>query len=278
MSRAKPLTLKAHAKVNLGLNVTGKRADGFHELDTLFVRLELHDVVKLEKQSGGVSLQVSGADLPADASNLAFQAATAYLQAANRPGGVHIHLSKHIPIAAGLGGGSSDAAAVLRGLARLYPAKIDLTGLALSLGSDVPFFLLDETAARGRGRGERLEPLKIPPLDLVLVNPGLQVSAGAAYSKLKGFAGGLNLDTLIASLQTATPSYANSLQAGVLELEPGIRTVLDALGATSLRGVRMSGSGSTCFGLAKDKAHADEIAAHLRANHPAWWVSSSSTV
>lgn len=273
-----PLSLKAHAKVNLGLNITAKRADGFHELDTLFVRLELHDLLRLEVRDRGVSLSVTGANLPTGASNLAFQAATSYLKKAEQKGGVHIHLNKRIPVAAGLGGGSSDAAAVLRGLAKLYPAKLDLMALALDLGSDVPFFVMNETAARGRGRGEKLESVDIPPLNLVLINPGIHVSAGAAYKRLKTFAGELELESLIRSLPTPQPSYTNSLQAGVVELEPQIQTVLDALSATPLRGVMMSGSGSTCFGLAEDKAQAASVAAQLQAEYPAWWVCSSSTL
>ena len=277
MNNASNLTLKAHAKVNLGLNVTAKRADGFHDLDTLFVRLELHDLIQLEPQSKGVDLQVRGADLPGDASNLAFQAATRYLQAAGQRGGVYIQLSKRIPIAAGLGGGSSDAAAVLRGLASLYPADIDLMDLALDIGSDVPFFILDKTAARGRRRGEQLEPVRIPPLNFVLINPGIQVSSGEAYKNFNSFAGELKLDKTIESLKSATPNYRNSLQAGVLKLEPEIAKVLAVLEAASLRGPMMSGSGSTCFGLAEDEDQAARLAEQLQAAYPQWWVRSSST-
>ena len=278
MTETKPITLKAHAKVNLGLNITGKRTDGFHELDTLFVRLELHDTIELEPRPEGIVLEIEGADLPTDSNNLAYKAAAVYLEAAGQGEGVHIRLTKNIPIAAGLGGGSSDAAAVLRSLAQLYPAEIDLMSLALALGSDVPFFVLDEVAARGRGRGERLEPVNIPPLHFVLINPGIHVSASAAYGNLKSFGESLELKPLIESLTTATPLYTNSLQAGVLALEPEIGKVLSVLEATPLRGVTMSGSGSTCFGLAEDDMEALEIAKDLRDRCPEWWVCSSAAV
>ena len=167
--------VKAHAKVNLGLNIVAKRGDGYHEIDTLMARLKLHDVVTLEPTDNsvvqGVTLSVSGADLPEDASNLAYRAAQRYLEAAGETRGIRLSLDKHIPVAAGLGGGSSNAAAVLRGLAELYTSEVDLEALAKVLGSDVPFFLLNTPAARGRGRGEKLEPLPLPTLHLVLVNP-----------------------------------------------------------------------------------------------------------
>ena len=193
------MLVRAHAKVNLGLNVVAKRGDGYHEVDTLMARLELHDALMLEP-APDIMLSVSGADLPTDASNLAYEAAQRYLEAAGETRGVRLSLDKRIPVAAGLGGGSSDAAAALRGLSKLYPSNVDLETLAKDLGADVPFFLSDTPAARARGRGEKLEPLTLPTLHLVLVNPGIPVSAGDAYANLQNFSSRLDPTKLLEKL------------------------------------------------------------------------------
>ena len=271
------IELKAHAKVNLGLSVLGKRNDGFHSLDTLFVRLDLHDTVQLTPTPAGVALRVEGADLPGDRRNLAFGAAELYFEHAGA-GGVRLNLHKRVPVAAGLGGGSADAAAVLRGLAQLYPSGVGLLELAQTLGSDVPFFVCDLPAARGRGRGERLEPVTLPQAHLVLVNPGVAVSAKDAYAAVTKYDEPLDVAALLASLQTGTEvDLPNTLQAGVVRLAPVVGDVLTALRATPLRGVAMSGSGSTCFGLTRDEVEALKIAAELTAAHPTWWVRSAKT-
>jgi len=273
------MRVKAHAKVNLGLSVLAERGDRFHEVDTLMVRSGLHDVLTLEPTSEGVGLEITGADLPMGKGNLAHRAAQMYLDAAGVSGGVSVRLEKRIPVAAGLGGGSSDAGAVLRGLGALYPAEVDLLELAKALGSDVPFFVQDLPAARAQGRGERLTPVEVPPLHLVLVNPGVAVSARDAYANLQGFSSSLALGSLLKSLSGGEePSYANALQAGVLKHHSVIREVLAALREAGLRGVLMSGSGSTCFGLARDEAHAREVADGLQAAHPAWWVHATRTL
>jgi len=272
------LTLHAHAKVNLGLSVLGRRPDGFHEVDTLMARLALHDTLTLTPIAGGVRLVVTGADLgiPPE-KNLAYRAAEAYLSAAGEARGVVIELTKRIPAAAGLGGGSSDAGAVLRGLTQIYPAGVDLPALAAQLGSDVPFFAADLKAARATGRGEILAPLDVPEVCLVLVNPGVGVSAGAAYAALQGVTPPLELSGLLASLAAGEPVYVNALEAGVVALEPVVSEVLTALRAASLSGVLMSGSGSTCFGLARSQQEARLVAATLTEAYPEWWVRAAHT-
>ncbi len=272
-------TYKAHAKVNLGLNIIAKRGDGYHEIDTLMARIDLHDEIALEAAPQGITLSVAGASLLTGADNLAYRAAELYLGAANASGGVRIVLNKEIPVAAGLGGGSSDAAAVLRGLAALYPAEVDLMELGGQLGSDVPFFVADVGAARARGRGERLEPLSLPPVHLVLVNPGIAVSAKDAYTNLQNFTPRLKPDDVRSNLAAnEKPGYLNALQPGVMLLEPTLRDVLSALRDTGLRGVLLSGSGSTCFGVADDGARADEVAKKLAQTYPDWWVRATRTV
>ena len=273
------LELNAYAKVNLGLSVTGKRADGFHELDTLFARVNVFDTVRLGSVPSGITLRVKGADLPTDEGNLCYRAAQLYLAAAGVKNGLAIDLVKRLPVAAGLGGGSSDAAAVLRGAARLYPAKVDLHTLALALGSDVPFFVMGTAAARGRGRGELLEPLVLPPLHLVLVNPLVHVTAAEAYKNLSGFTDELALEKLLKQLSSPSePTYFNALQRAVVQRYPEIAEVLAALKNRDLRGVLMSGSGSTCFGLAKGKKEAADCAAAIKREFPAWWVVATQTV
>lgn len=267
------MKLNAHAKLNLGLSVVARRFDDYHEIDTVFVRLELCDSLTITPEARGVQLRVAGATLPSGQENLAYRAAEAYLQAAGEPRGVRIELEKRIPVASGLGGGSSDAAAVLRALAALYPAELELPRLAKSLGSDVPFFLADISAARGRGRGERLTPLTLPTLHAVLVNPGIAVSAGEAYQHLKTFSGWLEPETMIARLQAGDdPKLLNALQPGVLRLYPEIRQALQVLRKAALRGVLMSGSGSTCFGLAQSAEHAEQAAQEIARTHREWWV------
>lgn len=299
------LELKAHAKVNLGLNVLAKRSDGFHNIDTLMVRLELHDMIQLSATTSGITLDVQGIAVSKGPKNLAYQAAALYLQKlvlscqrsavsrqqddgakankryknAQASKGVHIMLEKRIPVAAGLGGGSADAAAVLRGMAQLYPSEVNLLELAGKLGSDVSFFVSDFSAARAQGRGEHLESVRLPKLHVVLVNPRIFVRARDAYQHLQGFSPGLDADGLIGRLeQDEEPGYLNSLQGGVLELEPTILEVITALRDAGLRGVLMSGSGSTCFGLAKDAREAREAAEALKREHPAWWIKATFTV
>ena len=272
------LELKAYAKVNLGLNIVSKRGDGYHEVDTLMAKVSVFDTVRLEPTST-VTLDVRGADLGVQEDNLAYRAAKLYFGAAQQDGGVHITLEKRIPVAAGLGGGSSDAGAVLRALSQLYPAEVDLSEIAKALGSDVPFFVQDFPAARARGRGEKLEEVAVPELHLVLLNPGVEVSAKSAYENLQNFSLRLELDRLLESLQPEQkPIYLNALQPGVMLQEPYIREVITALRIVGLRGVMMSGSGSTCFGIARDEAHAQEVEEECVEMYPHWWVKAVRTL
>lgn len=275
------LQVEAHAKVNLGLSLLGRRSDGFHEIDTVMVRLDLGDRLTFALGAPGVRLDVHGADLgiPPEA-NLVYRAAAAYLEALPRAHGVTIELHKCLPAAAGLGGGSSDAGATLRALSRLLPAEegaVDVMALATALGSDVPFFVQDLPAARATGRGEVLTPLELPPLQLVLANPGVAVSAREAYSYVERYSGPLNVPDLLVGLARGELDYPNDLEPGVVAHVPVVGEVLGVLRSAGLRGVRMSGSGSTCFGLARSGAEAERIAADLAKAHPAWWVRAART-
>lgn len=255
------ITLACPAKVNLGLHVLGKRSDGYHELDSIMLRLDaLADMLHLrlvdDAAAPAVQLtiaQQAGTEvLPSDAKNLVYRAAELYLAHYARASKVHIHLEKHIPIAAGLGGGSSDAAGTLKALAQLLPAAIDLPALALQLGSDVPFFLLQARAARMRGRGELLEPLDLPleGWHIVLVNPNIAISAGEAYGWLEAFDTALPLEGIARALAAKKPPpLHNGLERGVLQRHPAIAALIHDL-QQNYATVLLSGSGSTCFALA----------------------------
>ena len=183
------VSLSAPAKVNLFLRVLRRRSDGFHELETLFQAIDYCDDVLIELNDlGQISLEVTGLEVGPVKENLAYRAASAYRKAAGLHEGIHVSLAKHIPAGAGLGGGSSDAAAVLRGLNYLTKGLLDsesLSKIASNIGSDVPFFLSDSTTAIARGRGEILEPIQaLPGHTLLLVLPPVHVSTRDAYEML----------------------------------------------------------------------------------------------
>jgi 4-diphosphocytidyl-2-C-methyl-D-erythritol kinase len=266
----------APAKINLGLAVTGRLENGYHSLDTLFCTLDVGDTLYLEITQSGIELEVVGSDLPSNQDNLVYRAAAAYLQALQVQGGVRLRLEKHLPIAAGLGGGSSDAAACLRGLQRLYPSELDLHPLATKLGADVPF-LLRGGAAWASGIGEVLQPLELPEIHVVLVNPRVGITAKEAYIGLNGrFGVPLEINAIVQALGNhQAPPYRNDLEQPVLEAYPIVQEVKNALSHVGLFGVLMSGSGSTCFGLAESAASAKGAALQLQAAHPDWWVCAT---
>jgi 4-diphosphocytidyl-2-C-methyl-D-erythritol kinase len=277
------LTLAAAAKLNLGLGVLGRRSDGFHEIDSVMVRVDLADRLVLEplasKVVEGVALPsvdrwVGSAAPPMDANNLAVRAASRYLEAAGWPGGVRLSLAKEIPVAAGLGGGSSDAAAALKGVHRLYPTEVDLPALAAEIGSDVPFFVSDLAAARARGRGERLEPLPPYRCGALLVNPGVGVSAGRAYGWWDRIGGPLNIAVGSPPRLPTGAELRNDLQSGVVRHVPDVAAALTALDALAIGPVAMSGSGSTCYALTDDPQALAWGAAEIGRRQPAWWVRS----
>ena len=268
----------APAKINLGLSVLGVRENGYHDLHSLMVPLTVGDDLEI-RAAEALTLRVEGAELPTDERNLVFRAARAYLDAAGVTGGADIVLHKRLPLASGLGGGSSDAATTLLALAELYPSDVDLPALALGLGADVPFFLLGD-AALAQGVGERLIPVHdLPPVHLVLANAGAEISAGDAYRWLDetgDFSSPLRLDAIRQALASGVEvPYFNSLQAGVLAHFPSVLTTLEALADAGLHSVLMSGSGATCFGLARDEAQAQAAAGALAAQFPQWWVTAA---
>lgn len=198
MNGPRSIVLRAHAKLNLALQVGGKRDDGYHEVATVIAAVSVYDTVRVElAASRQVSIQTEGWPVPRGPKNLCYRAAVAYMRAAadegwaaysGRPGGVRVSLVKRIPPGGGLGGGSSDAAAVLLGLNLLCSSLLDearLNEVAAGLGSDVPFFLSGTAAALATGRGERIEPVPVPEdASFVIAWPGAAVATGWAYGLL----------------------------------------------------------------------------------------------
>jgi 4-diphosphocytidyl-2-C-methyl-D-erythritol kinase len=264
-------TLVAPAKINLALRVLGRRADGYHEIDSVFLPLELGDrveVVATPAAEAAVECRCPNAPQLDGPVNLAARAARAYLDRAPLRWRIELTIHKQIWIAAGLGGGSSDAGAVLRGLQQLASAPLQprpLAELARELGADVPFFL-DPRPAHAEGIGDRITPLQLKaPLHLVLVNPGRPLSTAAVYAAL-GLAAGER--TGQPSLELVDLSdlalVANDLEPAAARLEAAIQPMRRALLDLGARAACMSGSGATVFGLFDSAQAAAAVAARLR--------------
>lgn len=264
------VTVRAHAKINLDLRVLGSRLDGFHELRTVFQAVSLHDTVACTPADGPFAITCDSAGVPLDRTNLVWKAAEALWRALRRPGpvtGVTVHLTKRIPLQAGLGGGSADAAATLVALARLWQVPVrpsQLTDIAAPLGADVPFFLSGGTAL-GLGRGEEIYPLAdLPRHWVVLLIPGFGVSSADAY---RWYDAERDLDRGSTSREPQYvpgpwPSRAaqmiNDLEAPIARHHPEIDQMKTALRRAGALAAAMTGSGSTVFGLFQQRkdAHA----------------------
>jgi 4-diphosphocytidyl-2-C-methyl-D-erythritol kinase len=300
------LRTAAPAKVNLGLAITARRADGYHELRSVFLRLDLADDVSLGAATGATdSLVVEGdPDCPVEG-NLVLAAVATCRERLGVPGPVAIRLRKRIPLAAGLAGGSSDAAAVLRLLARRHPdafADAPLRHLAVSIGADVPFFVEAVGAAFVSGVGEELEPLPPPiePLGLLLVRPPIGLATGRVFGAwdqlhegpIAAVAGQSPIDDLAMELRAgATPATivglaprlrdANDLWTAAVAVEPRMARSRDVLETRLGRPLLMTGSGSTLVALYPDAEQAREGARVLREAMPAElagaWVEATAT-
>jgi 4-diphosphocytidyl-2-C-methyl-D-erythritol kinase len=268
-------------KVNLLLNILGRRPDGFHELETVMHPVGVCDRLAFSRNTGGVELTCTDPALPVDGKNLVHRAATAFLEAAGISEGARIHLEKKIPLAAGLGGGSGNAAVTLLGLNELfdYPLKPEqLAGLAGSLGSDVPFFLQNQPAL-ATGRGEKLAPCQPFPamrgMVFLLIHPGFGISTAWAYQNLARFPQALNgkpgraqrlvhlLET--GSLAAAGVEFYNSLEGPALEKFPLLVIFQEFLRSQGAVAALMSGSGSTTFALVATRAAAEELQEKVKA-------------
>jgi 4-diphosphocytidyl-2-C-methyl-D-erythritol kinase len=277
----------APAKINLFLRVTGRRANGYHELDSVFVPLALSDRVGLAFRSGPdcvVALRCDWPELGAAAQNLAVRAAYAFMEEFAIRGEVSIDLRKMIPAGAGLGGGSSDAATVLRLLGELFEVAdaARLAALAISLGADVPFFLT-AAPARVRGIGERIEPLRgFRPLALVVAAPPLTVSTAAVFAGLRAEDwSGPASDEVLAAITAGSIKpglLVNDLAAVAIKQWPLIaelKTMVEGCGAA---GASMTGSGGAVFGIFATPAAAETAAEQVRRRYPAVRVFATTTL
>jgi 4-diphosphocytidyl-2-C-methyl-D-erythritol kinase len=266
---------KAPAKINLSLDVLHKREDGYHEVEMIMTMVDLADRLEfspLPRDSIIITSQVGF--IPLDDKNLAVQAARIIKDRFGIGSGVHIHLDKHIPVAAGLAGGSTDAAATLRGLNRLWDLRLsiaDMQKLGEEIGSDVPFCVAGGTAI-ATGRGEKLQPIASPPQCwVILAKPPLHVSTSDVYGKVRASAIRNHPDTkgLLAAIENQDfhricGSIGNVLEEVTLEMYPEVRRIKESMIKLGAEGVLMSGSGPTVFGLVSKQSKVHRIYNGLR--------------
>lgn len=277
-----PMTETAHAKINLALHVRARRDDGYHALESIFAFAEDGDELSAEQRDdGAITLSINGpfaAGLHAGGDNLVMRAARALDAHLGGGHGAALRLTKNLPVASGIGGGSADAAAALRLLCRLWgvaPSREALSAIALSLGSDVPACLASRTLFVG-GRGEELADIQIDGLcdaPLLLVNPGVALSTGPVFAGWDGVDRGA---LMASSIEMLADSGRNDLESPALSLAPAIGDVITSL--RRQRGVllaRMSGSGATCFALFGAMQDRDAAAAMIAAEHNGWWTMAS---
>ncbi|EKE44127.1 4-diphosphocytidyl-2C-methyl-D-erythritol kinase [Oceaniovalibus guishaninsula JLT2003] len=264
---------EAPAKINLCLHVTGRRADGYHLLDSLVVFAGIGDTVRAEPADDW-SLTVAGpmtGGVPSGDDNLVMRAA----RATGGPAAA-LTLTKRLPVASGIGGGSADAAATLRALAAMDGRAVPDAG---ALGADVPVCLAGRPA-RMRGIGERLDAVPpLPQAHLVLVNPGVALSTPAVFAALQGAAGSplprMRPWTNARDLADWLAGCRNDLQPAAMRLASAVGDTLAELTAQDCLLARMSGSGATCFGLYATQADAARAAGRIGARQPRWWVAAA---
>lgn len=273
---AKSLLVHAHAKVNLYLNVTGKRPDGYHDIETVFHSIQLHDDVVLRPLAKPeILIQCSHPLVPCDSRNLGYRAARLMMNYTGNVGGLEVSIKKRIPVAAGLAGGSADAAAVLWGMNQLFElglTQTELMGLGLQLGADVPFCLLGG-AAIGRGIGEILTSL--PPLEethLLLTNPGIEVRTSWVFRHLHFALTNTSPDDIIllgcledGDRRGVAENMYNCLETPVFLKYPDVEALKRELaGCRGSYGALMSGSGATVFSIMRDAVSARQAVSRFR--------------
>ncbi|RLB08930.1 MAG: 4-(cytidine 5'-diphospho)-2-C-methyl-D-erythritol kinase [Deltaproteobacteria bacterium] len=273
------MIIKTPAKLHLFLEILKKRKDGYHEIRSIMIPIDLYDDIFLEKADNGIRLQCSDPSLPTDERNLAFKAASLYLKEADIKEGVYINIKKRIPVSAGLGGGSSDAAAVLKGLNKIYQkfSEKELLEMARHIGADVPFFLYSAPCL-AMGIGEILEPLCPHTLHFLLITPHIQVSTAWAYREYDKL-------HLTKSEQSSIKKrwkkgdikalLKNDLERVTIRSFPVIEELKILLLRKGAKGVLMSGSGPTVFGIFESRQDANRVANELPADIGKLFVASS---
>jgi len=290
-----PLVIKSFAKLNLYLRVLGRRKDNFHNLDTLFVRIELADTIILKgRKDSLIRIKCDSRHVPKDETNLCFRAAELLRQEFNLSLGLEIEIKKRIPVGAGLGGGSSNAASTLVGLNKYWHlnlTKEKLAILAAKLGSDVAFFVHDVKFALGSQRGDKIKPLNFlekVKLCFILVYPGIKVSTPLIYKEFDLFISELTrrrpdakiiLPELLKKCSHIDAKYFfNDLEVITTNLYPVVKKVKDSLLAMGLESVMMSGSGPAVFAVCDCRAQAQDLSSKLRKEHKSWQIFLSSAI
>lgn len=261
------LELNAHAKINLDLRLIRKRPDGYHDIATVFQEIDLCDRLVFQRTANSFRMESRGIPVPSGESNLIYRAFDLFRKKTSISGGLTVQLEKNIPTGAGLGGGSSDAAATLLAANRLWAAGLtvgDMAGMAVEIGSDVPFFLSGGTAS-GEGKGEILTPLFwSESYWIVLVCPGLSVSTRWAYSRVKiDLTKSEKMTNFRAILGNCTPQifnrhFVNEFEDVVFQALPGLKQIKESLYRRGAFYASMSGSGSALYGLFEKQDQADQ--------------------
>jgi 4-diphosphocytidyl-2-C-methyl-D-erythritol kinase len=264
---------RAAAKVNLSLHVLGRRGDGYHELDSIVGFADVADRLKLTRSTEN-RLSVSGPfanDVPLGDDNIVWKTWNIINTLREVPK-VFLELEKNLPVASGIGGGSADAAAMVRGLLALSEQQLDekeIKALARSLGADVPVCYYGKSCQM-QGIGETIRTLNINlPVAIVLVNPRKPCETAAVFKAMGLQPGQTNAPPALSLDHSA---WRNDMTKAAISIQPVIADVLSALAKTNLQSVRMSGSGATCFGLASSMAEAEAATQVVTANHPEWWI------
>lgn len=252
------VTRRAPAKINLWLEVIRKREDGYHDLSSLMLPVDIHDDLEVTPSPGaGIRLRCDPGGLPRDRNNLAWRAAESFFELMGEAAGVDLLLRKRIPVGAGMGGGSSDAAAVLLALEELFPGRVSRERLheaAARLGADVPFFL-DARPALATGIGERLEPVAgVPPYPLVLIKPAVEVATAHVYKNLRLTRGSsrIKLRAFMDRPWDLQDVLENDLESVTVSEHSELREIKGWLLDQGSLGALMSGSGPTVFGVFRD--------------------------
>lgn len=265
--------LNAHAKINLALDVLREREDGYHDIDTIMQEVDLHDTISIESGRGGIVLTTDMQKMELNSSNLVYRAWDA-LRHRVKDDSVLIHIEKRIPIAAGLAGGSTDAAATLMGLNRLWDLGLpdeELMEIGLTIGSDVPFFIRGGTC-RAQGRGEKLTRLQsYRNKPVILINNGKQISSKYVYDQITD-GGDIDIDELILFIENDSPkAYSlmkNKMEEVSLRVLPELEEIKHHLLRLGAATASMSGSGPTIFGIFESNEVADQAARELDGRYP----------
>ena len=258
------ITERAYAKINLCLDVTGKRPNGYHDVRMIMQTVDIYDILSLEKTESGITIDVGGSPLPADGDNLIYKAAKKVMDKCGIQGGISISLEKHIPIAAGMAGGSSDAAATLRGVNRLYECGLtndELRDIGVTIGADVPYCIEGGTVL-AEGIGEELTFLKsLPEYVLAVAKPQEGVSTGNIYTALDAIFDSIahpDVDKMLSSMNTCSGKGFLKYLGNVLEyvtepLCPDVEKIKDSFNKSGSQGTLMTGSGPTVYAFFEDE-------------------------